>query len=320
MADQLGKEVEVEPLDLLVLGDVNVDLIVRAENPAPVFGQEILVDDLLLTVGGSASIFACQAARLGLSTALAGIVGEDEFGAFMIQALGACGVDTQYIRRTGQAKTGATISLSAPHDRALVTYPGTIAMLDSSMVERQRLHRVRHVHSASYFLLPRLAPGLPAILAEARRAGATVSLDTGWDPANTWGQGLEEALAQVDIFMPNEVEALSITGKGTIEEALDELAARIPVVVIKLGADGAIARRGQETVRIPTIPVEVSDTTGAGDSFDAGFVYGYLQGLALAECVEMGIICGGLSTRAAGGTGSQPTLAEAKAMWRLGRA
>lgn len=306
----------MNPVELLVLGEANVDLIVRAEDPTPVYGQEKLVDDLLLTVGGSASIFACQAARLGLRTALAGVVGEDGFGDYMVRALAERGVQTQYIRRASGVKTGATISLSTDRDRALLTYSGTIAALEAEMVEPEWLRGVRHVHAASYFLQPRLAPGLPALLARARKAGATVSMDTGWDPANRWDQGLPAALAQVDLFLPNEVEALAISGRETIEEALAELATRIPVVAIKLGAEGAIARSGQEVARAPSVPVQVVDTTGAGDSFDAGFVYGYLQGMTLADCLEMGTICGSLSTRAAGGTGSQATLAEALARRR----
>jgi sugar/nucleoside kinase (ribokinase family) len=307
----------VEALDLLVLGEANVDLIVRAEDPTPVYGQEKLVEDLILTVGGSASIFACQAARLGLRTALASIVGEDEFGDFMLRALAERGVGTHYIQRTTGLKTGATISLTTAQDRALLTHAGTIAALDSATIQPQWLRQAGHVHAASFFLQPQLAPGLPALLAEARRGGTTVSMDTGWDPANRWDSGLAGALAHVDVFMPNEGEALHISGRGSIEEALSELARRIPVVVIKLGAGGAVARRGPEVVRVASIPVQVVDTTGAGDSFGAGFVYGYRRGMSLAECLECGVICGALSTRAPGGTGSQATLDEVRAIWRL---
>ncbi len=308
----------MDQLDLLVLGEANVDLIVRSQDPTPVYGREKLVEDLILTIGGSASIFACQAARLGLRTALASVVGEDEFGDYMLRALAAQGVHTQHIRRLPGAKTGATLSLTTAHDRALLTYPGTIAALEGSMIEPGSLREAHHIHTASYFLQPRLAAGLPPLLAQARRAGATVSLDTGWDPADRWDPALMEALAQVDLFLPNEGEALRISGESTIEGALARLAELIPLVVIKLGAEGAIARRGQEVVRAAAIPVQVADTTGAGDSFDAGFVYGYLQGRPLRECLEYGVICGSLSTRAAGGTGSQASVEEVRAAWRLG--
>ncbi|HOG46752.1 MAG TPA: carbohydrate kinase family protein [Anaerolineae bacterium] len=299
-----------KPLDLLVLGEANVDLLARAEDPTPVYGQEKLLQDLLLAIGGSASIFACQAARLGLRTALAGVVGDDEFGRFVLRALAERGVDTARVRTLDGRKTGATLSLTAAHDRALLTYAGTIAALESAMIDPLWLEQARHVHVASYFLQPALAAGLPELLAHARRAGATVSLDTGWDPANRWDGGLAATLAEVDVFLPNESEALGITGLSTVEAALAELAGRIPTVAIKLGAAGAVARRGDEAARLPAMRVQVVDTTGAGDSFGAGFVYGCLQGLPLAGCLELGILCGGLSTRAMGGTASQPTLDE----------
>jgi len=310
---QLPTGGHVDKLDLLVLGEANVDLIVRAEDPTPAFGQEKLVQDLMLTLGGSASIFACQAAKLGLRTALAGVVGGDEFGAYVLRTLSAQGVDTARIRRASELKTGVTVSLTAPHDRALLTYLGTIAALESTMIHPAWVAEARHVHVASYFLQPALAPGLPGLLAHARQAGATVSLDTGWDPADRWDDGLAATLAQVDLFLPNEAEALRITGQATAEAALADLASRIPTVAIKLGANGAMARRAGETARVRAIPVQVIDTTGAGDSFDAGFVYGCLRGLPLAECLELGAICGGLSTRAPGGTASQPTLREVEA-------
>jgi sugar/nucleoside kinase (ribokinase family) len=227
-----------------------------------------------------------------------------------VRALAARGVDTRRIARSEQLKTGATISLSTAHDRALLTFPGTIAALESSRIDPAWFAEARHVHVASYFLQPRLASGLADLLAVARRTGATISLDTGWDPAERWDGGLPAVLEQVDIFLPNEIEARCITGLPHVEEALERLAGKVPVVVIKLGAQGAIARRAQEIARVPSLPVEVVDTTGAGDSFDAGFVYGYLQGLPLTECLRVAVACGSLSTRAAGGTTAQPTLAE----------
>jgi sugar/nucleoside kinase (ribokinase family) len=300
----------VQTPDVLVLGEANVDLIARAADPMPVYGQEKLLHDLVLTVGSSACIFACQAAKLGLRTALVSVVGDDEFGRYLLRALGECGVDTARVERSSRLKTGVTLSLTTPGDRAMLTYPGTIGALESAAVDPRWLEQARHVHVASYFLQAALAAGLPELLARARRAGTTVSLDTGWDPAERWDGGLQATLAEVDLFLPNETEALNISGQASVWAALAELAGRIPTVAVKLGAEGAIARSGAEMAQVPAIAVEVVDTTGAGDSFDAGFVYGYLQGLPLARCLELGALCGGLSTRAAGGTTAQPSLEE----------
>ena len=296
--------------DVLVLGEANADLIVQGQDLLPAFGREKLVQDLTLTVGGSASIFACQAAKLGLRTALIAIIGDDELGHFMRRALAGQGVDLRYVQQAAGLKTGATISLATPHDRALLTYPGTIAALDSASLDAQQLAAARHIHVASYFLQPALARGLPDLLAAARAAGSTVSLDTGWDPANRWDGGLAACLAQVDVLLPNQVEALSIARESSIDRALDRLAAQIPTVAIKLGPQGALARRGNERAQASPPPVQAIETTGAGDSFDAGFVLGHLQGLPLAASLELGVLCGSLSTRAAGGTTAQATLAE----------
>jgi len=248
--------------DLLVLGDANIDLIIRSQDPTPVFGQEKLVDDLTLALGGSASIFACQAAKLGLRTTLASIVGDDEFAHLVLRTLAEQGVGTGYMRRLPGRKTGATLSLTTARDRALLTYEGTISALEAAMITPEWLALARHVHVASYFLQPRLVDGLADLLASARRAGATVSLDTGWDPTGKWDGNLQAVLAHVDLFLPNESEAMHIAGCDTVEKALARLGARIPVVAIKLGAAGAIAERGGEVAQAPALQIEVVDTTG----------------------------------------------------------
>jgi ribokinase len=143
--------------------------------------------------------------------------------------------------------------------------------------------------------------------------GLTVSLDTNYDPAETWNGGLAEALRRADVFLPNETELRAIAGVADIEAALERLARRTPLVAAKLGAQGAIGRAGDETARAPSLPLDVVDTTGAGDSFDAGFVYGYLAGWDLVRTLRLGCVCGSLSTRAAGGTAAQATLEEALA-------
>ena len=143
--------------------------------------------------------------------------------------------------------------------------------------------------------------------------GLTVSLDTNYDPTERWEGGIREALAHVDLFLPNETELTKIGGNSRWEKALALLAERVPTVVAKLGAQGAVARRGGEEVAVPPLPATVVDATGAGDSFDAGFVYGLVQGWELTRTLRLAAACGALSTRAVGGTTAQPTLEEALA-------
>jgi len=300
--------------DIVVAGEINVDLILTGERVRPDFGHERLVQDATLTLGSSSVIFACQAARLGLGVAFVGKAGADTFGDFMLRGMAASGVDVSAVQRVPDMKTGITVSLSEPRDRAMLTFPGTIAELRAQDVSDELLRLARHLHVSSAFLQERLLPHLAALFARAKALGCSTSLDTGWDPAERWDGRVRTALASVDVFMPNEEEAPPLAQAPTPEAALGILAEIVPVVAVKLGARGAMAAAGRERASCPAYPVTVVDTTGAGDSFDAGFVCGYLRGWPLERSLRLGCACGALSTRAAGGTASQPTLAEALAL------
>jgi sugar/nucleoside kinase (ribokinase family) len=300
--------------DILVLGEINVDLILGPE-ARPVFGQvEKIVDDATLTVGGSGTIFACGAARLGLRVAYCGVVGDDAFGRFMLDALHARGVNTGAVIIDPTLKTGLSVILTTPGDRAILTHMGAIDALTPAHVPPALFAATRHVHVTSYFLQHRLRPGLPNLLRQARAAGATVSLDTNWDPAEQWDSGLAGVLALTDIFLPNEQEAIAIAACGDLPAALTTLAATVPTVSVKLGAAGAVCRQGATHVSDPGFAMNVVDTTGAGDSFNAGFLCGILSNRPLADALGLGCAAGALSTQAAGGVNAQPTLAAAQAL------
>lgn len=301
----------MEGLDVLVLGDANPDLILRGGDLGPVEGQrERLVEGATLTVGGSGAIFACAAARLGLRVAMVAVVGDDVFGRFMRDRLEAGGVDTRAIVLSDSRPTGISVVLSRPDDRGTYTAPGAIADLRASDVDRALLAGTRHVHVASHFLQDALRPGLPALLSEARSSGATTSVDPNWDPAESWDAGLLELLPRLDLFLPNAAEATRIAGVEDLDEAVRDLAARGPTVAVKLGGGGALVRRGDELVRAAGVEVEVVDTTGAGDAFDAGFVLGTLEGWPLDRTLAFANACGGLSCRGVGGVDALPTREE----------
>ncbi|GIV00345.1 MAG: ribokinase [Actinomycetota bacterium] len=297
--------------DLLVLGDVNPDLVLIGD-VVPAFGQaERLVDEARLVIGGSGAITACGAARLGLRTAIVGVVGDDIFGRFMLEGLAARGVDVSGCVVDPERPTGISVVLSRPEDRATLTSPGTIAALRAELVDRDLLRRARHVHVSSYFLQRGLAEDLPALFDEARAAGATTSIDPNHDPAERWDAGLLDVLPHTDLFLPNSAEARAIGGSEDVDIAAQVLAERARVVAVKFGQGGGLAVAGEEAVRSEAIPADVVDTTGAGDSFDAGFIAGMLAGWPLARCLALAVACGSLSTRGVGGTATQPTLLEA---------
>ena len=297
--------------DILVAGELNPDLILSG-NAIPEFGQvEKLVDSADLTVGSSSAIFACGAARLGLKVAFVGICGADLFGHFMLDELSGRGVDVSGVIVDPDQQTGLSVILSgAQGDRAILTHPGAIDCLQAEQVTDGLLLQARHIHVASYFLQVSLQLGLPGLFQRAHTLGLTTSLDTNWDPSGVW-HGFDKLLGNADIFLPNENEALAMTGEPTIEAAADALGRKCGLVALKLGARGALACRGKEFVRTEALPMQVVDTVGAGDSFDAGFLYGFLNGWGLEKTLRMGAVCGSISTRAAGGTSAQPTLDEA---------
>jgi sugar/nucleoside kinase (ribokinase family) len=301
------------PVDLLVLGDANPDLILRGD-VEPRFGQaERLLDGADLVLGGSGAIMACGAARLGLLVAFAGVVGDDLFGRFAREALEGRGVDTRGLAVDPRRPTGVTVVLARADDRAILTSMGTIGDLRGSLVDPDLLRSSRHVHVSSYYLQRALQRDLPALFGEAHAAEATVSIDPNWDPSESWNGGLLELLASTDVFLPNSAEARAITGVDDVDVAAEALTERGAVVAVKFGQGGGIATDGHDLVRSESVPADVVDTTGAGDSFDAGFVAGRLQGWPLGRCLQLAVACGSLSTRAAGGTAAQPTLDEALA-------
>ncbi len=302
------------PFDLLVAGEINVDLILSGPQVRPEFGRDKPVHDATLTLGSSSVIFACGAARLGLRVAFRGVAGNDPFGDFMVEGMKARGIDMSRVWRVDSPRTGITVSLSEPTDRAMLTYAGTIALLRAEDVADDDLRAARHVHVTTVFLQTGLLSGTADLMRRAREQGCTTSLDTGWDPEERWNGHLQRALQETDVLLPNEVEAPCIAGAETPEAAMEILAERIPMVVVKLGARGAIAAAGPTRAACPAYPVQPLDTTGAGDSFDAGFIYGYLNEWSLDRSLRLGCACGALSTRAAGGTTSQPTLPEALAL------
>ena len=298
--------------DLLVLGDVNPDIVLRGGDVEPAFGQaERIVDQAHLTIGGSGAILACGAARLGLRVALAGVVGNDLFGRFMAQELQARGVETRGLTVDPTRPTGLTVVLSKIDDRAMLTAAGTIGDLRASLIDPDLLSAAEHVHVSSYFLQRGLAADLPEVFRQLHAAGSTTSIDPNWDPSDEWDGGLLSLLADVDVFLPNAMEAMRLTRTSDLDQAIERLRSRAETVVVKVGSKGAVAAHPGGVVRAPGLPVPVVDTTGSGDSFDAGFLAGSIKGEPLERCLAIGNACGALSALASGGTDGQPTMEEA---------
>lgn len=310
--------------DLVVVGDCNADLLLRGDDVVPAFGQqERLVDEAKLTIGGSGGICASGAARLGLRVAMVGVLGDDVFGRFMRDSLAERGIDVSAVQTDQQVPTGLTVHLVRGSDRAMLTHPGTIERLRPETVDPDLLACARHIHVSSYFLQSGLWDGLSGLLGQARKAGATLSVDPNWDPSGTWDRGLSGIFGLLDFLLPNRAEAaeLARTMAGSAasldspEAAARALTVAGATVAVKLGEDGALAAAPDSSlVYVPALQgVRPKDSVGAGDSFDAGFLAGNLWGWDTRRALALGAACGALSTRASGGADSQPTREEAVA-------
>jgi sugar/nucleoside kinase (ribokinase family) len=277
-------------------------------------GREVLVSDFAMVLGSATAIMAMGLARLGTEVAFVGRVGDDVWGRYCLDDMAGRGIDLSRVIRGGGLKTGVTVSITHPGDRALVTYLGAITALTGRDVPDSAMAGIDHLHVSSFFFQEGLRPDLPDLFARAQRAGLTTSLDTGFDPSGRWDDGIRETLALTDLFFPNEVELEALTGAHDPAEGLRRLRNGRTRVVAKLGTHGTMTLDGDAIVRVPAYHVEAVDTTGAGDSFNAGFLHRWLEGAPLVECLRLGAACGALSTLGLGGTAAQPTLAEAEAL------
>lgn len=308
--------------DLVVLAELNPDVIVACEPGQVRFGQvEQIVEHAELTLGSSGAITASAAAAQGLRVSLCGVVGDDQVGALTTDMLSARGVDTTpVVRRAGRA-TGMTLVLSAADgDRAMLTFPGTMADLAAPDIDTDFLAAARHVHVSSIFLQAALQKDLPELLGLARRSGVSTSLDTGWDPAERWTAALP-LLPHLDILLPNAAEALHLAEALTGSPAPDAVsAARTlaeagPCVAVKLGARGAVvveAGAGR-AVAVDADAVDPVDTTGAGDNFDAGFITAFLEGASASDAGARAVSSGSIAVLGHGGTGRLASRDEARA-------
>lgn len=287
--------------DCLVAGEANVDLLMESA-AALEPGKEKLAESCRLVLGGSSAVTAHNLARLGAQVSFVCVLGTDLFGRFVEERLAKAGVDLGGVRRSRTANTGITMWHSRKGRRAGLTYPGALALLRAADVPEARLKTARHLHVGHYFLLTNLHRQAPALFRKAQRLGLTTSVDCNDDPSGKWDSRLWDVLQHTDIFFPNEQEASLLTGEKNPERAALELARLARVVAVKRGAKGALIASAGTLLRFPAVKTKVVDTTGAGDSFNAGFLSRFLRGASLEDCARAGVQAAARSVRHIGGT------------------
>jgi sugar/nucleoside kinase (ribokinase family) len=292
---------------ILVIGELNVDIVATGLRSVPEMGAEILAEKCELTLGSASAIFAAGMARLGHRVTFFSHVGQDYLGDFCLRALKQSGVSTRHVARKAEEKTGVTIALSGKRDRALVTYAGAVATFKADSINEALMSKHDHVHLTSYYLQTSLRPSFAHLFQQAKAFGLTTSFDPNSDPRDKWDRNIDAVLNYTDVLFVNEREAMKLTRSNTLNDALKTLGAKVNCAVVKRGARGATAIQNEELFNDRGFRVKAIDTTGAGDSFDAGFLSAYLRKAPIAECLRTGNACGALSAMSVGGTAGQPT-------------
>ena len=241
---------------------------------------------MMLTLGSSSAIVAHNLAALGSRVGFQSRIGDDSLGQIALQRLNESGVDVSRVLTVpGPVKTALTIILQHQDWRNILTYSGTIVDLTLDELDLEFLTDSRHFHLSSFYLQKGLTPQVPELFRKLKQAGLTISLDTNDDPNDCWEEQLFESLRYVDVFLPNMREAKKIVRTDNLEVAVTRLAEIVPTVVIKMGAGGAMAQRGNECLQSPAQKVDFVDPVGAGDSFDAGFLHQFVQGADLGPAL-----------------------------------
>jgi sugar/nucleoside kinase (ribokinase family) len=274
-----------------IIGNVNADVIARPAGKLPPPGAEWQLEHAELRVGGAAANAALALAALGAQPRLVGCVGGDPLGRLLLAELAGSGVATEDVASLDGLPTGLSLAFEAEgRDRSFLTSLGSLARFDRSLVPASCL-QAPFVLSCGYFLLPALrGSGTRRLLEEARAGGATVLFDPGWDTAGfapETRKELEPLLPLVDVLLPNEAEALGLAGVDDLDEAARALRSSAGWVVVKRGRDGCLAvGPAGEAFRTDAPRVDVVDTTGAGDAFNAGLVFELARGSAYRPAIE----------------------------------
>jgi sugar/nucleoside kinase (ribokinase family) len=289
--------------DVIVVGELNVDLILNQIESFPELGKEKLADNMILTLGSSSAIFASNLSALGMRVSFIGKIGNDIFGSLCKAQLELKGVDTSMLIVSDELQTGATIVLNFGSNRAMITHQGAMKHLGLTDITKEMLVKAKHLHFSSYFLQPLFKDDLQSLFRMAKEQGLTTSFDAQWDPQEKWELDVKNVLQYVDVFLPNEIELINLTTKKTIEDAIELIKGMGNIIVVKLGEKGSISVSDEKIIfKAAFLNNNIVDAIGAGDSFNAGFIYKFLQGAPVEECQVFGNVIGAISTTAAGGT------------------
>jgi sugar/nucleoside kinase (ribokinase family) len=309
---------ESPAVDVFMSGTVFLDIVFTGLPTAPRPGTEVWASGMASCPGGIANL-AVASARLGLRTSLAAGFGDDVYADFCWRTLADQErVDLSRSRRFTQWHSPVTVSMAVHRDRSRVTHGHELPISADELVGTPPRSRavITSIGAGAG------VPVFPDWVLQARRAGALVFADAGWDPTGTWDPSLLRVLASADAFMPNAVEAMRYTRTDSPRAALHALADHVPLAVVTCGGDGAMAVDGisGETAAVPSLPVDALDPTGAGDVFGAGLVLGTIAGWPLEHRLLFAGVSAALAVHEFGGSLAAPGWGDIGDWWRRTRA
>ncbi len=300
-------------VDVVSIGVVCADVMVRPVEAFPDRGKLALVPTLEIHLGGLAGVTAVVLCQLGAKAAFVGRLGQDGFGDYIVSALASQGVDISHVRRTSECGTSATVVLiSEDGERTFLHHLGTNVLTSEEDVDWDLVSQAKVLHWGGTSITPGL-DGAPIgrVFEKAHTLGVKTSMDTCFDGKGIWFPHIEHALPHLDIAMSSIEEARLYTGKHSPEDIADFYRSfGVETVMIKLGSEGLFVKNSHEAHRIPAHRVPVVDTTGAGDAACGGFLYGYLQGWDLERCGRLANAVGALTVQVMGGAEGVRSLEE----------
>ncbi len=297
-------------LDVLCIGIAVADVLGKPIDFLPEKGRLILLEEITLNTGGCAVNTGIALAKLGFKVGIIARVGKDGFGDFIISRLKTYGINTSGVKIDDKLKTSATmVAISREGERSFWHYLGANSNLSLEDIPDKFLKRAKILHIAGTNVLPSL-DGKPTgiLLEKAKKMGLITSLDTVWDAKGNWLKNLYSALPYMDYFLPSLEEARAMTKKENPEDiAKFFLNEGVKVIALKMGEKGSYVTNGKEEYYIPIFPVEVKDTTGAGDAYVAGFLAGVLLGWDIKRCGLLGNLIGAFCVKEIGASFKTPS-------------
>jgi len=307
------------PAEVLCAGIVVADHVCTPISHLPRAGELVMADKLIVTIGGCAANTAVDLSKLGIGAAVVGRVGDDVFGRVVAEMLSGHGVDISLLKVSAQADTSQTMIVNvAGEDRRFIHTFGANGQFHAADIPTESASRCRILYVGGYLLMPELrAAELAPLFAAARRAGAKTILDVAVPCPGEYLSRLEPLLPHVDVFLPNDHEAEQITGESDpLKQAETFHRLGAGTAVITRGDRGAVLVSAQARLRAGVYPVPFIDGSGGGDAFDAGYIFGLLQGLDAEGCLRYASALGASCVRAIGTTPGVFTRAECEAFMR----